>query len=58
VFTEIADIELPAEITKFGGGNEKIRCSNGGIPTYSSKKDSCIEISTSIPRRFISKSIV
>ncbi|KAH8294029.1 hypothetical protein KR054_007513 [Drosophila jambulina] len=51
VFTEIADIELPAEITKFGGGTEKIRCSNGGIPTYSTKKDSCSESSGERPER-------
>ncbi|XP_068142331.1 dipeptidase 3 [Drosophila tropicalis] len=49
VFTEIADIELPAEITKFGGGNEKLRCSNGGIPTFNCKKDSCSESSEERP---------
>ncbi|XP_030380022.1 dipeptidase 3 [Scaptodrosophila lebanonensis] len=43
VFTEISDIELPAEITKFSGG-EKI--SNGSIPTFSCKKDSFSESST------------
>lgn len=49
VFTEIADIELPAEITKFGGGNEKLHCANGGIPSYNCKKDSCSESSAERP---------
>ncbi|EDW69952.2 dipeptidase 3 [Drosophila virilis] len=58
VFTEIADIELPAEITKFGGGNEKLHCSNGGIPSYNCKKDSCSESSVERPGRSRSRKIL
>lgn len=58
VFTEIADIELPAEITKFGGGNEKLHCSNGGIPNYNCKKDSCSESSVERPGRSRSRKIL
>ncbi|ALC44631.1 CG5282 [Drosophila busckii] len=58
VFTEIADIELPAEITKFGGGSEKLRCSNGGIPAYNCKKDSCSESSAERPGRSRGRKII